>query len=264
MTTILTLIFLLLAIPSWAMSPCMLGAGGGATVTWSCADADIICESFDASDDGYDLTWTETESNGTLTPKTSHSGTLGGQKGAYCIEGSDSSGVATGSGFAYTDGGAQAVSYTQFYFNHTNALGANGRATYIARADTTTSFSNSAWTIYFTRVSDGNYKVQLQFYDGGSWRLYDSSQTNLSVNTWYGVRVYYVPNNANGISWQIQYNVAVDSWTSESNAVTQTAARTPRYWGFGVIGGSNVAETPTVQIDMVKVDKDAYPASTAP
>ncbi len=238
--------------------------------TFSCTDADLVCEDYDyTSDCGNDaagatncrVTHVVDETYATITFAKSGSACAG--KGSYVAGLEDTS--ADGVPNVYIDGGAgHSVWYIQIYFRLLNDLSSNTRASYIVWGDTSTSFSNIAFELQFVRVSAGNYKVCTYHYNRTGYELNCSTKTDFQLNTWYGGRLFYDDDVSEGIGIAAyhQPDVTTDSWTQIAITTPLTPARTARY--LAVQPNGIAVETNDLDIDMLKADTSGFPASSCP
>jgi len=277
MYRIFLLILLLIPLPLNAEG-WFFGSGGGAPVSFSCTDADTICDDYDSDQDcGNDAanaqicreSWTVTEANGALTFAGTASGSIGGQSGTYVAEFNKSGDTSTDGQLAI-----QVVEltteYVQFYFNIVSAtIDANGRwgtLLYGHNAGYTEAYATIRWEITDRTASPMEYKLVLgHFNQAGAAQTDDSSVTTMQVGTWYGARVYWLKNQESaGVAWWADYNLD-GSFTSQTVA-DGGSTHNDNIVNFG--HSSYISATDgnliKIQYDMLKVDVTEMPAATVP
>jgi hypothetical protein len=250
----------------------IVSGGGAAAGVWSCTDANILCENFDgATDCGNDAanaqncanTWVVDETKGNALFATADTVCAG--KGTYVLhmeEITDNSNA--GVSATFDAGATKSISYFQGYFKMVNDIYAD-----TAAISPFTAYQSTAGTlsyqVRFERVSAGVYKIGLQYNNRTGWVIVYSATTNLALNTWYGVRVYFESNKASGtgISWAIDYNLS-GTFIDQSIASPLTQDYPPRYWMTSSNYSDSLWLTQHVSVDMIKINSSAYPAASCP
>lgn len=285
---ILIVFLLLIATPAHPFGAAIMAAAsaGGAAAFSYCTDGThddtntvvLACESFNgASDCGNDAgaaancnrTWVvnETGNNFALFATTGETPCAG--RGTYVLKLVDDEAGSTLR--AYTDlASAQNTIYVQVYFKLLNDLSANTKIALVIHADTGTAFTNVSFQAQFVRVSAGNYKLRIYWYNGSGWVSVDSTKVNFQLNTWYGVRVKYINNQADpnvGIEAWYQDDITSSTWTpwtANTPILTNpwTPNRAPRYILVeGGIGDDQVAD---IEFAGFKVSASTFSANLCP
>lgn len=252
------------------MGPVMVGgsAGTAASYTWSCIDADIMCEDFDgASVCGDDAagatncqeTWDVTET-ASATVVFATAGTACTGKGTYVALLDDADAAAFGAYMVYDAGASKTETWTQLYFKATEDLAANARTMKLVSICSNATCSSEAVSVKWYRVGAGAYRLDVVF----NAKTYSSTATNLALNKWYGLRLYYKVNDAAGIAAYYQDDVTTDSWTQITIADATTTTTAAQYW-YHSGAGSATADVANLFIDMIKVrSATGYPAASCP
>jgi len=222
------------------------------------ADADILCETFESS---QFCTWSILEDGGaagdvTISTTKDDSPALGcgGNIGDNAI-----SVVKTSEGWAaawaYIDYTSITTAYMQFYIKILAEGFANGDS--CAIVGYYVSSSTPAFGLQLVQDSDKLY-FGLAYRDGG-WKS-DLGSTAISLDTWYGVRMYFNDAEAgSSCSWAVDYDLD-GTYTDEGSSGTVNFDRVERYIS---IGCGYMSKTISFQVEGLKVDADAYPDDCA-
>lgn len=278
------LIAYLIALLLFAL-PCLAGMGIGGfpypgpgvvdivASTWTCDDADIFCEGFEGfTDCGNDAagatncnyTYTSSEPTGTSVVFSSPSGP-GGQDGSYVLSVDDSSSSLSGNNTKYTFVSNIGTFYKQFYFKANRPAATSSGAT-IVQLYNDAGFSTGLIDVSFEYVSVGNYKIQFVHRNSSVSSITTTSNlTNLTLDTWYGIRIFYSASQpSGGVSFAIDYDLD-GTFTPQTIADTSTSSRSLRCMMFqnGTTTASVGANFKTY-FDMIKINTSSFPAVTVP
>jgi hypothetical protein len=234
-----------IAAPSFAFQ--MVGGMPIALCSFSTSDADVLGESFEGAEAGYDNSgWSETEAgSSSVDPNVSHSGTLAcTDKCSHAIEV-----VFDGSNSGYTvkTFTGESTLYNQFYIRVASEGLANEDSQAIVSGRGST--DNPLWVVYFYQHTDGTYRFSLSYRNTSDTLTSYASLATVAVGTWYRVRVTWV-NNGTGHFYADGDEIGAGFSTCDTE--DQAAFR---------IGASTVAETITYQVDNVKLDNDEMPGA---
>jgi hypothetical protein len=242
---------LLLATPLRASYMVISGGGGG----MSCADADLLCESFEGAlgpNNEYDLSgWTETLTGGTIDAGATHSGSLScTDKGSDALDFNWTTPASTLE--AKGDiGQNESIVYHSFYFYLTSESIPGGGTAYIYTCQNSSILFTFDIKIY--DAGSNNYRIQGLWYDGTGTETITSPDSSpyIVLNTW--IRIGAKFDNTNDIVELYLDGTKVAERTSED-----APTRDIRYCLFGR-NTSLYAER--FQVDNFKLDDDTMPGA---
>ena len=199
----------------------------------------LVSENFETP--GYEESWTETLTGGTITDDSTGPGSLPVGGGSRCCRINHTDG--TGDLFTVRDLGTnQNILYTRVYVYvdaHALASGASAHVFSLRYFPGTIS--------HIVRIGNaaGQLGLDFRYYSGGAW--VDSASVNISADTWYCVETKYDITN---LAWSF----SVDGAVVDSGSLA-SATRTSRYLYLGN-NASTIPDTPALDVyfDYVKVD----------
>ena len=241
------LLLLLISAPACAFE--MVGSSMPiALCSFSSSDADVLGESFEGAEAGYDNSgWSETEAGGSsIDPNASHSGTLScTDKCVHAV-----AVVFDGSNATYTEKShtAKSTAHTQVNLNVVSES--------LANSDSQILFSvrsgagDGLIAVYLYQHTDGVLKLRLYYRnDSNAWTQFGTDSGAITAGNWYRVAITWV----NGGTGRLYVDgTEIGSGFATCDSEDQTAVR---------LGSSAVTETVTFQIDNLKIDDDTLPGA---
>ena len=227
--------------PAVARNLMVVGGGVAGGASWSCTDANVLCDSFDTTaGDGFDdATWTTgTAGTSTVNPNYAHTGAF------YCDENSAESlklvNDGTNTCYACNDFGASKNAvYGVFYFKIDWLIA--DQTYFLVLADS----SCIDWNLDTRIIYESASQFELYFIAYGQSAV--TTTKNYQVDVWHKVEFQWIKNQATN---------GVRIWVDGTEEYTSTA---PDY-AIRYINFRLTASTNAFQVDNIKVSDTSMPS----
>ena len=250
MTSLLLKSFLALLLTAncFAASPAFIGTTGlgpeSAACSFSTSDADILGESFEGANSGYDnASWTETVAGtSSVDPDAAHPGSLScADKCSHAVKViSDGSNSAKTNSPTFTE---SSTLYTQVYL-YVDAEGLSD--TDVQSFFSAYTGSTLTWYLRLYQVS-GGINLYLYYWNGSANVAY-ATTSSISIQTWYRVSIRWVSGGSSKL--YVNGTEVGTGFTAGSRNIDNV-----------VLGTGAPTKTFTVYYDNLKLDNDTMPGA---